>query len=85
MGRVPRRVTRAQSRDPDTVDATAGVDQLDATRRLQAGFVQVNQNLVVQPGLSYGGIKQSGLGKEASLEAMLDHFTQKKTIILNMT
>ncbi len=58
---------------------------LDATRRLQAGFVQVNQNLVVQPGLSYGGVKQSGLGKEASLEAMLDHFTQKKTIILNMT
>jgi len=58
---------------------------LDATRRLQAGFVQVNQNLVVQPGLSYGGIKQSGLGKEASLEAMLEHFTQKKTIILNMT
>lgn len=58
---------------------------MDATKRLQAGFVQVNQNLVVQPGLSYGGIKQSGLGKEASLEAMLDHFTQKKTVIINMT
>ncbi len=58
---------------------------LDATKRLQAGFVQVNQNLVVLPNLSYGGIKQSGLGKEASLEAMLDHFTQKKTVILNMT
>ncbi|HEX2115100.1 MAG TPA: aldehyde dehydrogenase family protein [Alphaproteobacteria bacterium] len=58
---------------------------MDATKRLQAGFVQVNQNLVVQPGLSYGGIKQSGLGKEASLEAMLEHFTQKKTIIVNMT
>jgi len=58
---------------------------MDATKRLEAGFVQVNQNLVVQPGLSYGGIKQSGLGKEASLEAMLDHFTHKKTIIFNMT
>lgn len=57
---------------------------LDATDRLEAGFVQVNQNLVVQPNLSYGGIKQSGLGKEASLEAMLEHFTEKKTIILNM-
>ncbi|MFB9262197.1 aldehyde dehydrogenase family protein [Bradyrhizobium erythrophlei] len=57
---------------------------LDATRRLQAGFVQVNQNIVVQPGLSYGGVKQSGLGKEATLEAMLDHFTQKKTIIFNI-
>lgn len=58
---------------------------LDATRRLQAGFVQVNQNIVVQPGLSYGGVKQSGLGREASLEAMLDHFTHKKTVIFNMT
>lgn len=57
---------------------------LDATHRLAAGFVQVNQNLVVQSGLSYGGVKTSGLGKEGSLEAMLDHFTHKKTIILNM-
>lgn len=57
---------------------------LQGVHRLQAGFVQVNQNLVVQPGLSYGGIKQSGLGKEASMEAMLEHFTHKKTVILNM-
>lgn len=57
---------------------------LDAIHRLQAGIVQVNQNMVVQPNVSYGGIKQSGLGKEASLEAMLDHFTHKKTAIINM-
>ncbi|MBI4183784.1 MAG: aldehyde dehydrogenase family protein [Proteobacteria bacterium] len=57
---------------------------LNATRRLEAGFVQVNQNLVVQPNLSYGGVKQSGLGKEASLESMLEHFTHKKTVIVNM-
>lgn len=58
---------------------------LDATRRLEAGFVQVNQNLVVQPMLSYGGMKSSGLGREASLESMLEHFTHKKTVIINMT
>jgi acyl-CoA reductase-like NAD-dependent aldehyde dehydrogenase len=57
---------------------------MQATQRLEAGFVQVNQNLVVQPNLSYGGVKQSGLGKEASLEAMLEHFTHKKTVIINM-
>jgi acyl-CoA reductase-like NAD-dependent aldehyde dehydrogenase len=57
---------------------------MQAIHRLEAGFVQVNQNLVVQPGLSYGGFKQSGLGKEASLEAMLEHFTRKKTAIINM-
>ena len=58
---------------------------MDAVHRLQAGFVQVNQNLVVQPMLSYGGVKKSGIGKEASLEAMLEHFTEKKTILINMT
>lgn len=57
---------------------------LEGVHKLEAGLVQVNQNVVVQPGISYGGIKSSGLGKEASLEAMLDHFTQKKTIIFNM-
>ncbi len=57
---------------------------LDALHRLEAGFVQANQNLVVQSALSYGGIKASGLGKEASLEAMLEHFTHKKTILVNM-
>jgi acyl-CoA reductase-like NAD-dependent aldehyde dehydrogenase len=57
---------------------------LDAAHRLEAGFVQVNQNLVVSPNLSYGGVKSSGLGKEATLESMLEHFTHKKTIILNM-
>jgi aldehyde dehydrogenase (NAD+) len=58
---------------------------MDATQRLEAGFVQVNQNIVVQPALSYGGTKHSGLGREASLEAMLEHFTHKKTVIFNMT
>lgn len=57
---------------------------MDAVHRLEAGFVQVNQNLVVQAALSYGGIKQSGLGKEASLEAMLEHFTWKKTVLINL-
>ena len=55
-----------------------------AIHRLDAGFVQVNQNVVVQPMLSYGGVKISGLGKEASLSAMLDHFTHKKTVLVNM-
>ena len=49
----------------------------------EAGLVQINQNLVVQANLSYGGVKSSGLGKEASLEAMLEHFMHKKTIMVN--
>ena len=56
---------------------------IDLAHRLEAGLVQVNQNLVVQANLSYGGVKSSGLGKEASLESMLEHFMHKKTIMVN--
>ncbi|MGG7567067.1 aldehyde dehydrogenase family protein [Rhodovulum sp. DZ06] len=57
---------------------------MDATKRLNAGYVQVNQNLTIQPNLSYGGFGNSGLGKEASLEAMREHFTRSKTIVFAM-
>jgi acyl-CoA reductase-like NAD-dependent aldehyde dehydrogenase len=58
---------------------------MDAVHRIEAGICQVNQNIVVQSAISYGGVKASGLGKEASLESMLTHFTHKKTVIFNMT
>lgn len=67
-----------------TIWTTSLKTALDAVHRLEAGFVQVNQNLVVQPMLSYGGVKTSGLGKEASLRAMVDHFTHGKTVLMNM-
>ena len=57
---------------------------MTAVHALEAGFVQVNQNLVVLPTLPYGGYKKSGLGKEASLDAMLEHYTHRKTIIINL-
>jgi acyl-CoA reductase-like NAD-dependent aldehyde dehydrogenase len=57
---------------------------LTTAQRLEAGLVQVNQNQVAGPNISYGGIKQSGLGKELSLESMLDHFMHKKTVIVNL-
>ncbi len=56
---------------------------LDLAHRMEAGLIQINQNLVVQANLSYGGVKSSGLGKEASLESMLEHFMHKKTIMVN--
>ncbi len=57
---------------------------LDATKRINSGYVQVNQNLTIQPNLSYGGFGRSGLGREASLEAMIEHFTRSKTIAIAM-
>lgn len=51
--------------------------------RIEAGFVQVNQYITPRATLSYGGLKLSGLGKENTLESMLDHFTSSKTVIIN--
>ena len=50
---------------------------------IQAGFVQVNQYITPRATLAYGGLRMSGLGKENSLESMLDHFTSSKTVIVN--
>jgi len=51
--------------------------------RVQAGFVQVNQYDAPKAGVSYGGLKMSGVGKENTLESMLEHFTAGKTVIIN--
>jgi betaine-aldehyde dehydrogenase len=51
---------------------------------IDAGFVQVNQGLGQIVGQPYGGFKQSGLGRENSLEGMLDGFTQRKSVTINL-
>ncbi len=56
---------------------------LTAANRLDAGFVQVNQYTTPRANVSYGGFKLSGIGKENTLESMLDHFTRSKTIMVN--
>lgn len=56
---------------------------LVGANKLEAGLVQVNQNLVVKSNLPFGGFKNSGLGQEATKEAMLEHYTKRKTILIN--
>ncbi|MGO4382709.1 aldehyde dehydrogenase family protein [Specibacter sp. RAF43] len=53
---------------------------LNTAHRIDAGWVQVNQGGGQVVGQSYGGYKQSGLGREVSLEGMLAGFTQTKQI-----
>lgn len=57
---------------------------LRAAHAIESGWVQVNQGLGQSPGHSYGGFKQSGLGREFSLEGMLDSFTQRKNVTVNL-
>ena len=57
---------------------------LRTAHAIEAGWVQVNQGGGQSPGHSYGGIKQSGIGREFSLESMLDSFTQRKSVTVNL-
>jgi betaine-aldehyde dehydrogenase len=52
---------------------------------IEAGWVQINQAAGQSPGHSYGGYKESGLGREFSLSAMLDSFTQVKNVTVALT
>jgi len=51
---------------------------------VEAGWVQINQGIGQIPGQSYGGVKQSGIGREYSLESMLSSFTQTKSVTINL-
>jgi betaine-aldehyde dehydrogenase len=57
---------------------------LRAAHSIEAGWVQINQGLGQTPGHSYGGVKQSGIGREFSLEGMLDSFTHRKNVTVNL-
>jgi acyl-CoA reductase-like NAD-dependent aldehyde dehydrogenase len=49
---------------------------------LEVGWVQINRGGGQLPGMAYGGIKQSGLGREYSVEGALESFTQVKNITI---
>ena len=57
-----------------TSDLAAG---LRVTERLEAGMVGLNRGLVSDPAAPFGGVKQSGIGREGGHEGMLDYIEQK--------
>jgi acyl-CoA reductase-like NAD-dependent aldehyde dehydrogenase len=57
---------------------------LRTAHAIESGWVQANQGVGQVPGHSYGGYKQSGIGREFSLEGMLDSFTQRKNVTVNL-
>jgi betaine-aldehyde dehydrogenase len=57
---------------------------LRTAHAIESGWVQVNQGAGQLPGQSYGGYKQSGIGREFSLEGMLESFTQTKSVTVSL-
>lgn len=58
---------------------------LRAAHSIEAGWIQVNQGGGQVLGQSYGGYKRSGIGREFSLEGMLESFTQRKHVSVDTT
>jgi acyl-CoA reductase-like NAD-dependent aldehyde dehydrogenase len=57
---------------------------LRTAHAIESGWVQVNQGLGEFLGHSYGGFKQSGIGREYSLEGMLESSTQRMSVTVNL-
>jgi acyl-CoA reductase-like NAD-dependent aldehyde dehydrogenase len=55
-----------------------------ATRALRAGTVWVNTYQMVYPSVSYGGVKQSGHGRNLGEESLAD-FTQTKSVWMKVS
>ena len=49
----------------------------EITERLEAGMVGLNQGLVSNAGAPFGGVKQSGLGREGGNEGIAEYLETK--------
>ena len=58
---------------------------LRAADRIDSGWIQINQGGGQVVGQSYGGVKDSGLGREFSLEGMLEAFTTIKQVNVRLS
>lgn len=58
---------------------------LRVTAALEAGWIQVNQAGGQVPGMSYGGVKQSGIGSEYSIEGALESYTTRKGVTFRVS
>ena len=55
---------------------------LRVSERIESGMVALNRGLVSDPAAPFGGVKQSGLGREGAHQGLLD-FTETKYIALD--
>lgn len=49
--------------------------------KLQYGLIGINEVLIVMPEAPFGGMKESGMGKEGSWQGMDDYLETKYTCI----
>jgi succinate-semialdehyde dehydrogenase/glutarate-semialdehyde dehydrogenase len=52
-------------------------EAMRVAHRLEAGMVGVNRGVLSDPAAPFGGMKQSGLGREGSSEGILEFMEEK--------
>ena len=57
---------------------------LRMSKKIQAGIIWVNTYRVISPIAEFGGMKHSGYGREAGLQALYD-YTRPKTVWMNLS
>ncbi len=53
----------------------------EAAERIEAGYTWINSPQIIYDELPFGGLKQSGYGKEHGIEA-LDYYTETKSVVV---
>ena len=51
---------------------------------LESGIVGINEGIISTEVAPFGGVKESGIGREFSLEGILDSYTQRKSVTVNL-
>ncbi|KQV06405.1 NAD-dependent succinate-semialdehyde dehydrogenase [Leifsonia sp. Root112D2] len=52
-------------------------EAMAVAHRLEAGMIAINRGVVSDPAAPFGGVKQSGLGREGSSEGILEYLEEK--------
>jgi succinate-semialdehyde dehydrogenase/glutarate-semialdehyde dehydrogenase len=55
---------------------------LDVAEQIESGMIGLNRGVVSDPAAPFGGVKQSGVGREGAHEGMLE-FLEKKYIAVD--
>ena len=73
-------ITQANDTEYGLISYVYGGDRgkaMQVAERLEAGMVAVNRGLVSDPSAPFGGVKQSGLGREGAMEGMHEYLESK--------
>ena len=57
---------------------------LRVAERLESGMVGLNKGIVSDPAAPFGGVKESGIGRELGMAA-LDLYTETKNVFIDLT